>query len=96
MSELNKNDFEQIITYYKNKSVELEFQFLILQLNSKKELNDTVSEEVKKAVSDFSEKYSQSLSTIEALKKSLKIVNDKYAALDKKHLKLKEKQNKGS
>jgi hypothetical protein len=93
---LTSEDYGLLINYYKNKSQETEFNFLLLQINSKKELQQTVSQKTKEAILEMSEQYSQSLSTIEALRKSLKIVNDKHAELDRKYLKLKEKQNKGN
>ena len=39
MEDLTKDDFVQLLNFYKNKSVELEFSYLMLQINNKKVLD---------------------------------------------------------
>jgi hypothetical protein len=40
MDNLSRGDIVQLLNFYKNKSSDLEFQYLILQINSKKELEE--------------------------------------------------------
>jgi hypothetical protein len=39
VEDLTKDDFVQLLNFYKNKSVELEFSYLMLQINNKKVLD---------------------------------------------------------
>ena len=44
MEDLTKDDLVQLVSFYKNKSVELEFSYLMLQINNKKVLDKNEKE----------------------------------------------------
>ena len=97
MSDLEKEDLSQLIKFYKDKSSDLEFQYLILQLQSKKETKKTVDESVKAALVEKSKKHDESLFQIDKLNKTItelnlrhSLLSAKYEKLNKEYLKLKE------
>ena len=44
VEDLTKDDLVQLVSFYKNKSVELEFSYLMLQINNKKVLDKNEKE----------------------------------------------------
>jgi hypothetical protein len=76
MQDLTKEELIQILNFYKNKSIELEFSFLVLQLNSKKEITKK-EEEFKKILELKEEQYNVNLASFKLLVEKLKEQNNK-------------------
>ena len=100
MSQLEKEDLVQIVKFYKDKVSELEFQYLALQLESKKETKIAIDESVKAALVEKSKKHDESLFQIDKLNKTVtelnlrhSLLHAKYEKLNKQYLKLKENKN---
>jgi hypothetical protein len=100
MSQLEKEDLVSIVKFYKDKASELEFQYLVLQLESKKETKIAIDASVKAAIVEKSKKHDESLFEIDNLKKTVTSLNlkhsllsAKYEKLNNQYLKLKETKN---
>jgi hypothetical protein len=76
MNDFTKEELVQILNFYKNKSIELEFSFLALQLNSKKEITKK-EEEFKKILELKEEQYNVNLASFKLLVEKLKEQNNK-------------------
>jgi hypothetical protein len=76
MNDFTKEELVQILNFYKNKSIELEFSFLALQLNSKKEITKK-EEEFKKILELKEEQYNVNLTSFKLLVEKLKKENNK-------------------
>ena len=84
MENLSKDEIVQILNFYKNKSVELEFSFLVLQINHRKELakqkeindseykklQDTLIEQNEQNIKNFNKKIEDLKLQIEKNKKT--------------------------
>ena len=81
MEDLTKEDIIKIINFYKNKTVELEFSYLVLQLNHKKELEERkkISDSnYKKLQDNFIEQDEQNIKNFTAKINKLKSELEKY------------------
>jgi hypothetical protein len=76
MEDLTKEEIVQLLNFYKNKSIDLEFSFLLLQLNSKKEITKK-EEEFKKILELKEEQYNVNLVSFKLLVEKLKEQNNK-------------------
>jgi hypothetical protein len=76
MNDFTKEELVQILNFYKNKSIELEFSFLALQLNNKKEITKK-EEEFKKILELKEEQYNVNLTSFKLLVEKLKEQNNK-------------------
>ena len=76
MQDLTKEEIVQLLNFYKNKSIETEFSFLLLQINSKKEITKK-EEEFKKILELKEEQYNVNLASFKLLIEKLKKPNNK-------------------
>ncbi len=60
MDDLSIQDYNSLITFYKNKNADLELQYLLLQINSKKETHNMLEQQKK----ELNEKFTKELSEI--------------------------------
>ena len=60
MEDLSIEDYNSLITFYKNKSADIELQYLLLQINSKKEKYHALEQQKK----ELNEKFTKELSEI--------------------------------
>jgi uncharacterized membrane-anchored protein YhcB (DUF1043 family) len=84
MEDLTKEEVIQLIDFYKNKTVELEFSYLMLQINNKrelkkqKELNDSAYKKLQNTLTEQNEQNVENFNkTIEYLKSEIKKCKNK-------------------
>jgi hypothetical protein len=85
MNDFTKDDYDQLVKFYKEKSLELEYQYLVLQLNNKKEVAKAAEDARQESYKIFSEQLGDQKATIETLGLKLEKVNAAYNVLYTKH-----------
>ena len=81
MEDLTKEDLKELIIFYKNKSIDLEFSFLVLQLNNKKELQkqkEDSNSRYKKLEDVLTEQNKQNIKNFTKTIEDLKLEIEKY------------------
>jgi hypothetical protein len=82
MDSLSVQDYINLITFYKNKSADLELQYLLLQINSKKESQILLENQKKELDANYG--------------KELSIAHTRVAQLDQTILKLNKNSTKNN
>ena len=92
MTEFNLDTYKQLLQYYKEKTVELELSYLLLQISNKKVLDENKKEYedlINKIKEDSSKKFDTFQKTIADLHFKIETLNKKNLEIKKKSIKKK-------
>jgi hypothetical protein len=84
MSDLTPQDYSELIRYYKNKVADLELQYLVLQINNKKDFASKIQEHEKNLNDKFQKELGLAHTRIESLEKTIIKLNKIESSKNKK------------